>query len=137
VCAGIPVGDYVASHYEAAPELRAWDVAMFGDPFEQAERYRLGNPITYVERVRAPILLIAGERDSRCPLGQVMAYAVALRALGKPVELHLYPGGHHASATEERIRHVELAVGFFARASEGLPLTISPGGTSSTRGRAG
>ena len=121
VCAGIPVGDYVASHYESAPELRAWDVAMFGDPVEEAERYRNGNPITYVEDVRAPILLIAGEHDSRCPLGQVMTYAVALKALGKSVELHLYPGGHHANATEEQVIHVELTTGFFERAIAAIP----------------
>jgi dipeptidyl aminopeptidase/acylaminoacyl peptidase len=115
VCAGIPVGDYVASHYESAPELRAWDVAMFGDPVEEAERYRAGNPITYVQDVRAPVLLIAGEQDSRCPLGQVMTYAVALKALGRPVDVHLYRGGHHANATEEQVLHVELVTGFIER----------------------
>ena len=70
---GIPVGDSVAAHYECAPALRAWDIAtMGGSPMEVPELFRERNPLTYVDRVEAPVLLIAGEHDSRCPLGQVM-----------------------------------------------------------------
>jgi dipeptidyl aminopeptidase/acylaminoacyl peptidase len=116
VCAGIPVGDYVAAHYECSPPLRAWDVAMFGgSPMDAPEMYHERNPMTYIDRVQAPILMIAGEHDSRCPLGQVMTYAHGLRARGKTVEVHLYPGGHHANDMAEQIRHVELTMGFFAR----------------------
>jgi dipeptidyl aminopeptidase/acylaminoacyl peptidase len=113
-CAGIPVGDYVAAHYESAPTLRAWDVAtMGGSPMDLPELYRERNPMTYVDRVRAPMLLIAGEHDSRCPLGQVMVYAHALRARGHEVDLHLYGGGHHAMEVEEKISHARRTIDFF------------------------
>jgi dienelactone hydrolase len=113
VIAGIPVGDLVASHYESAPALQAWDVAvMGGSPMEVPELYRERNPMTYVDRVRAPMLMIAGEHDSRCPLGQVMTYAHALRVRGGEVDVHLYPGGHHANDVDEQIRHVELMLRF-------------------------
>ena len=61
------------------------------------------------------MLLIAGEHDSRCPLGQVMTYAHALRVRGKEVAVHLYPAGHHANDVQEQILHVELAMAFFAK----------------------
>ncbi len=116
VVAGIPVGDLVAAHYEAAPALRAWDVAiMGGDPMERPELYHERNPMTYVDRVTAPILLIAGEHDTRCPLGQVMVFAHALRLRGAAVEVHLYPEGHHALRIEERIAQVELILDFLRR----------------------
>jgi dipeptidyl aminopeptidase/acylaminoacyl peptidase len=116
ICAGIPVGDYVAAHYECSPPLRAWDVAMFGgSPMDRPAMYHERNPMTYIDRVTAPILMIAGEHDSRCPLGQVMTYAHGLRARGKTVEVHLYPGGHHANGMDQQIRHVELVLDFFAR----------------------
>jgi dienelactone hydrolase len=116
VVAGIPVGDLVAAHYEAAPALQAWDVAiMGGDPMELPELYHERNPMTYVDRVTAPILLIAGEHDTRCPIGQVMVFAHALRRRGAPVEVRLYPEGHHALRTEERIAQVELILDFFRR----------------------
>jgi dienelactone hydrolase len=117
VCAGIPVGDYVAAHYECAPALRAWDLAvMGGSPMDLPELYAERNPMTYVDRVRAPMLMIAGEHDSRCPLGQVMVYAHALKARGREIEVHTYPGGHHALATDDKIRHIEMTIAFFDRA---------------------
>jgi dipeptidyl aminopeptidase/acylaminoacyl peptidase len=116
VMAGIPVGDYVASHYECSAPLRAWDLATLGgSPMELPNLYRERNPMTYVDHVEAPVLLIAGEHDSRCPLGQVMTYAHALRVRGKEVAVHLYPGGHHANDVQEQILHVELAMAFFAK----------------------
>jgi dipeptidyl aminopeptidase/acylaminoacyl peptidase len=115
-CAGIPVGDYVAAHYESAPTLRAWDLAtMGGSPMELPELYRERNPMTYVDRVEAPMLLIAGEHDSRCPLGQVMVYAHALRARNHDVDVHLYDGGHHALQVEEKIAHARRSIDFFTR----------------------
>lgn len=118
VIAGIPVGDSVAAHYESAPSLQAWDVAvMGGTPMEVPELFHERNPMTYVDRVRAPMLMIAGEHDSRCPLGQVMTYAHALRVRGREVDVHLYSGGHHANDVDEQIRHVELTLAFMRRHS--------------------
>jgi len=120
ICAGIPVGDYVASHYESAPALRAWDEAiMGGSPMDLPELYAERNPMTYVDQVRAPILMIAGEHDSRCPLGQVMVYAHALKVRGREVVVHTYPGGHHALATEQALRHIEMTMAFFRQRLEG------------------
>ena len=117
---GIPVGDYVAAHYECAPLLRAWDEAtMGGGPMDRPALYRERNPMTYVDRVTAPVLLIAGEHDSRCPLGQVMVYAHALRAREHPVEVHLYAAGHHANDVHEQIRHMELSLAFLERSMNG------------------
>jgi dienelactone hydrolase len=116
IMAGIPTGDYVAAHYEAAPPIRAWDDAvMGGSPMDLPELYRERNPMTYVDRVTAPMLVIAGEHDSRCPLGQVMTYVHALRARHHPVDVHLYAAGHHSNDVAEQIRHVELTMAFFAR----------------------
>jgi dienelactone hydrolase len=119
-CAGIPVGDYVAAHYECAPALRAWDLATLGgSPMDLPGLYRERNPMTYVDRVRAPMLMIAGEHDSRCPLGQVMVYAHALRARDHEVQVHLYGAGHHATAIEERIAHAGMTIDFFRRHLDG------------------
>lgn len=117
VVAGIPVGDLVAAHYESAPELQAWDVALFGgDPLEVPGLYHERNPLTYADRVTAPVLLVAGTNDSRCPIGQVMVYAHALRRRGHTVEVHTYPEGHHALRVDERVAQAELILDFIGRA---------------------
>ncbi len=81
VCAGIPVGDYVAAHYECAPALRAWDIAvMGGSPMDVPDLYRERNPMTYIDRVRAPMLLIAGRSGQPMPPGP--GHDVRARAAG-------------------------------------------------------
>ncbi len=113
VVAGIPVGDSVAAHYECAPAIRQWEVEiMGGDPMQVPDLYHERNPMTYVEAVTAPMLLIAGEHDSRCPLGQVMVYAHALRRLGRDVTVHLYQGGHHATDVGEQVEITERILDF-------------------------
>jgi hypothetical protein len=50
-----------------------------------------------------------------------MTYAHALRVRGREIEVHLYPGGHHANDVEEQVRHTELMLGFMHRLSRRGP----------------
>jgi len=114
--AGIPAGDFVAAHWASAPALQAWDDAVYGgSPDEVPDAYRLRDPMTYVDQVRAPILVIAGENDSRCPIEGVTPWVEAVRANGGEVEVHLYATGHHANSMDEQVRHMQLVLDFFAR----------------------
>lgn len=116
VFAGIPTGDYVAAHKASAPPIRAWDTAvMGGTPDELPELYRERDPMTYVGRVAAPVLVIAGENDSRCPMEGVTPWVDALRARGIEVELQTYPAGHHENKTAGQVRHMATILSFFGR----------------------
>jgi dipeptidyl aminopeptidase/acylaminoacyl peptidase len=116
IFAGIPSGDMVAAHWACAPELQAWDVAVYGgSPDDVPEAYRRSDPMTYVANVKAPILVIAGENDPRCPLEGVTPWVDAVRANGVPVEVELYPAGHHSNTADGQIRHMRLILDFFAR----------------------
>jgi dienelactone hydrolase len=116
IFAGIPAGDFVAAHWSSAPALQAWDEAVFGgSPKEVPDAYRRSDPMTYVGSVRAPVLVIAGEADSRCPIEGVTPWVDAVRANGGSVDVHLYPAGHHANATEARVQHMQLILDFFDR----------------------
>jgi dipeptidyl aminopeptidase/acylaminoacyl peptidase len=115
VIGGIPVCDSVLCHEDCSPPQQAYDVAiMGGTPSELSALYAERSPITYVDRVRAPVLLIAGEYDSACPIRQVRHYADTLRELGGRVTLHVYPAGHHANTVAERLRHADLELAFLA-----------------------
>ncbi len=63
------------------------------------------SPITYVEAVRAPTLLLHGASDDRCPAGQAEEWFAALRSRGVPVELVLYPGASHLFILSGRPTH--------------------------------
>ena len=114
--AGVPVADYVAAYEDEMEQLRAFDRSLFGgSPREVPERYRESSPLTYVDRVRAPVLVLAGENDPRCPIRQIEHYLDALRALGRECELYRYDSGHGSLVVEERIRHHATELDFAKR----------------------
>jgi len=117
VFAGVPVGDLFAWHRSAMPFIRALNVATFGgEPGDLPELYRQRDPMTYVDRARAPVLVIAAEDDARCPLEAVIPWVEALRRRGVTVELVTYGGsGHFVNATDENVRQVERILDFFDR----------------------
>lgn len=93
--AGVPVADYVAAYEDEMEPLKAYDAALFGGTPEQVpELYVERSPLTYIERVRVPVLILAGEHDPRCPIRQIDNYLTRLRELGKPHEVHRYEAGH-------------------------------------------
>ncbi|MGW4793803.1 CocE/NonD family hydrolase [Nonomuraea sp. NPDC004297] len=55
---------------------------------------RASSPITVANRIKAPTLLIQGQRDSLFPLGHADANAKAIAAAGTPVSLAWFDGGH-------------------------------------------
>ena len=116
IFAGIPAGDFIAAHWASAPELQAWDEAVYGGtPDQVPDAYKRSDPMTYVDAVRAPILVIAGEADPRCPIEGVTPWVDALRARNHPVEVELYPEGHHTNSMDGQVRHMQLVLDFFDR----------------------
>lgn len=114
--AGVPVADYVASFEDEMDPLKAYDKALFGaSPEENPELYRVRSPLTYIEQVRVPIMILAGENDPRCPIRQIENYLARLVELGKPHEVLRYEAGHGSLRTDERIRQMEAELDFVAR----------------------
>ena len=109
----VPVADSLLTHEDCSPPQRAYDVAiMGGSPAHVRDRYVERSPMTYVDQVRTPLLLVAGEFDSACPIRQVRAYADCLLARGAEVELEIYPAGHHANAKSLQLDHTRRALAF-------------------------
>ncbi|HEX6844073.1 MAG TPA: alpha/beta fold hydrolase [Actinomycetota bacterium] len=116
IFAGIPAGDFVAAHWASAPELQAWDDAVYGgSPDEVPDAYARSDPMTYVEAVRSPTIIVAGEHDPRCPIEGITPWVDAVRAHGTEVEVHLYPAGHHANGMAEQVAHLAKVLAFFGR----------------------
>ncbi|MFI7615021.1 alpha/beta fold hydrolase [Nonomuraea terrae] len=55
---------------------------------------RESSPITVADRIKAPTLLIQGQRDSLFPLSHADANAKAIATAGTPVSLAWFDGGH-------------------------------------------
>jgi dipeptidyl aminopeptidase/acylaminoacyl peptidase len=119
--AGVPVGDYEAAYADESPMLQAYDRALFdGPPSDVPDLLRERSPMTYVDRVTAPLLILAGEQDSRCPIRQVLNYTDRLAARGHDHELYLFPSGHAPLQIDERIRQTGVVLDFLARRVPGI-----------------
>jgi dipeptidyl aminopeptidase/acylaminoacyl peptidase len=119
--AGVPVGDYALGYADLSPILQAYDRALLGGtPSEVPQLMAERSPISYVDNVKAPLLFLAGEADSRCPIGQVLAYTDRLAARNHPHELYLFPTGHAPFQIDERIQQTGVVLGFLARHVPGI-----------------
>ena len=53
------------------------------------------SPITHIENLRCPMLILQGENDPRVPQEESDQVVERLRALGRRVEYVVYPGEGH------------------------------------------
>jgi len=73
-----------------------------GLPWERAEFLLSRSPISFVDKVRIPMLLIHGEQDTICPLEQAEQWYTALVVNGCQPELIIFRGEAHDLARNAR-----------------------------------
>ncbi|MEV4439665.1 prolyl oligopeptidase family serine peptidase [Streptomyces sp. NPDC049577] len=114
--AAVPVADYVTAYHDEMEALKALDrTLMGGTPEEVPERFAASSPLTYVDRVRAPVYISAGMNDPRCPIRQIENYIDRLERRGHPHEVYRYDAGHGSLVVEERIKQLRLEIAFAER----------------------
>ena len=69
---------------------------------------------------QAPLLLLAGEHDSRCPLPQILSYVDRLKARDHPHELYLFGTGHSSFDIDERIRQLGVVLDYLSTTVTGV-----------------
>ena len=75
---------------------------------------RKSSPIHFIKNVKTPTLVIVGERDAECPASQSYEFWHALKTLGVPTQLIIYPGeGHMFIKPEHQSNRLEQTVGWF------------------------
>ncbi|WP_258345132.1 S9 family peptidase [Saccharopolyspora gregorii] len=115
--AGVPVADYVSAYADEMEPLRAYDRALFGgSPEEVPAVYEECSPLTYVDQVRAPVLVLAGDNDPRCPIQQILNYLDRLAQREVPFEFYRYDAGHGSLVVAETLRQVAAEIHFARRA---------------------
>ena len=113
----VPVADYVAAYEDEMEQLRSFDRALFGgSPTEVPKVYRDCSPITYVDSVDVPVLVLAGDNDPRCPIRQIENYLDRLAARDVHHEFYRYDAGHGSLVTAETIKQTAIEVHFALRA---------------------
>jgi dipeptidyl aminopeptidase/acylaminoacyl peptidase len=73
-----------------------WMIPFFGvSVYDDPAVYEKSSPIHFIKKVKTPTLVIVGERDAECPASQSYEFWHALKTLGVPTKLIIYPGEGH------------------------------------------
>jgi dipeptidyl aminopeptidase/acylaminoacyl peptidase len=82
-------------------------------PWEDLERYMHMSPISYVQNMHTPLLILHSEQDLRCSIEQAEQLFAALKYLGREVLFVRFEGqshglsrGGHPKLRLERLRHI-------------------------------
>ncbi len=91
----------------------------FGDkpPYDNLENMWRQSPIAHIGQAKTPTLVVHSERDMRCDLEQGLQLFVALKTMGVPAELLLFPEESHGLSrggrTDRRIVRLEHIARWF------------------------
>ncbi len=100
----------VPAHWQRT--MRDW----VGDVETEAERLRERSPITYLDRVRADVLVIQGAKDPRVVQAESDQMVEKLRSMGRTVDYLVFPDeGHGFTRTENALRAIGAAGDFLVR----------------------
>ena len=112
----VAIADWKTLYEDESDTLRGIQRAFFGGtPDEVPEATMKSSPITYAEQIQAPIMVIQGENDTRCPARQMKIYEEKLNSLGKQIEIHWFDAGHGSLEQEQQIEHQEKMLRFAYR----------------------
>jgi len=127
--AGIPIVPFVNWFTEIQnedPVLQQSDLATMGDLEKNKALYEDRSPINFVDRIKAPLYLLAGGNDPRCPKEEAQQVVDAVKKRGGVVEYKVYENEGHGFAK------VENQIDAYKRVAEFLKAHVPPADCSCT-----
>jgi dipeptidyl aminopeptidase/acylaminoacyl peptidase len=123
--AGVPIVPFVNWFTEIKnedPTLQQWDLATMGNPENPADRERLHDrsPIFFVDKIKAPLLLLAGGNDPRCPKEETLQVVDAVKKEGVTADYKIYEDEGHGFA------RVENQIDAYKRVADFLKAKVPP-----------
>lgn len=104
----VPFLNWLKSHEESREDLRHWNIENMGDPEDNKDLWHARSPYFFLDRVSAPVQMICGANDPRCPASDSLDARDKLVELGKEVELHLYEDEGHSFLRIENVIDAEV-----------------------------
>jgi dipeptidyl aminopeptidase/acylaminoacyl peptidase len=98
----VPVIDWIAD-YEHLPANRI-DTLFGGTPDEKEDLYKDRSPISHISNIKAPVMIVAGDQDSRCPIEPIREFVKKLKELNNSYKYIEYKQAGHNISLENRNR---------------------------------
>jgi dipeptidyl aminopeptidase/acylaminoacyl peptidase len=97
--------------YYGTNRIDRWMLPFFGaSVYDDPAVYARSSPINFVKNARTPTLVLHGDRDSEVPTPQGYEFWHALRTLGVPTQLVVYPNEGHAVSRPEHVRDMQKRI---------------------------
>ena len=97
--------------YYGQNRIDGWMLPYFGaSVYDDPAVYAKSSPLTFIKNVKTPVLVLHGERDAEVPAPQGYEFWHALKTLGVPTQLVIYPDEGHGLLREESKRDRVLRV---------------------------
>jgi dipeptidyl aminopeptidase/acylaminoacyl peptidase len=112
--ANVGMSNLVTFLENTAPYRRALRISEYGDPQRDREALVQLSPITFIDRVRAPLLLIQGANDPRVPVGEALQMYHALESRGATTKMIVFPDeGHGTQKRENKVLEIGHTLDWF------------------------
>ena len=118
----VGITDLEALYEESMPHFKTTLERYLGDPDENAALYEERSPVNHVENLDAPLCIVHGVNDPRCPISQARLFRDALLDAGHEegedgrFEYNeLGEEGHGSTDIDNKIRSFELIADFLER----------------------
>jgi dipeptidyl aminopeptidase/acylaminoacyl peptidase len=121
--AGVPIVPFVNWFTEIEnedPVLQQSDLATMGDVLKNKSLYEDRSPINFVDQIKAPLLLLAGGHDPRCPKSETQQVVDAIKKRGGTVDYKIYENEGHGFA------RVENQIDAYKRVADFLQAHVPP-----------
>jgi dipeptidyl aminopeptidase/acylaminoacyl peptidase len=121
--AGVPIVPFVNWFTEIQnedPVLQQSDLATMGDLEKNKALYEDRSPINFVDQIKAPLYLLAGGNDPRCPKTEALQVVDAVKKRGGVVEYKVYENEGHGFA------RVENQIDAYKRVADFLKAHVPP-----------
>ncbi|HXZ79286.1 MAG TPA: S9 family peptidase [Terriglobales bacterium] len=111
----VPFVNWFTEFRHEDPLLREYDFATMGDPEKNKALWEERSPINFIDKIKAPLLLIAGGNDPRCPKSEAEQVAEAIKKRGGTAQLKIYDDEGHVFGRLENRLDASKRVGDFLR----------------------
>lgn len=102
-CAAI--ADCVMQYEDEPAYFKAMDQKIFfGTPETVRQQYQRSSPSAYIQNIQAPVFIIHGKNDARCPSRQILHFEHLLHKAGKSVLVKWFSSGHIGGFTNTTLR---------------------------------
>jgi dipeptidyl aminopeptidase/acylaminoacyl peptidase len=116
---GAPVIDLVSMYGTSDIGAGLLPHYLGANPVSDSARYRASSPLSFLHNTKTPSLILTGEADARCPIGQSEQLFTALLDAGVETEFARYPGEGHifpwAGHPDHRVDFANRIIAWFDR----------------------